>query len=252
MDQIEISLPIEKEFFLKAFSRHLCERHKFSKSALKLQNIGSRSTMKVGICSKNDSILLHLALSEYVAYVIKQSYYSKLIHFPEAEKTFSFVLLKALVFADFDECRDAVFSRIKRFSTICLDGVENFLISDLKEEWKQISILINENLFRISDRDMFIEFLKCITSSILSRFEQLSIIGGNEPVLVDEALNQVPFGFAAFERLPPDFSLLAALIEHYPKHLKLYGNTDFGCLSDGIGVIFEGKSSNQRKNMISK
>lgn len=60
-------------------------------------------------------------------------------------------------------------------STICLDGYYNFKMSQVKRKWQEISKLVCDNSFLLTDNELIIELLQYLLESLTSRESEMSV-----------------------------------------------------------------------------
>jgi len=77
----------------------------------------------------------------------------------------------------FDSEYDKQFiSRIMSDSaTVCLDGYYNFKMSQVKRKWQDISKLVSDNDFILTDNELIIEFLQYLLESMNTKEQTLSV-----------------------------------------------------------------------------
>lgn len=60
-------------------------------------------------------------------------------------------------------------------STLCLDGYYNFKMSRIKRKWQDISRLVSDNSFILTDNDLIVEFLQYLLESMAEKEPSLSV-----------------------------------------------------------------------------
>ena len=68
--------------------------------------------------------------------------------------------------------------------TLCLDGYYNFRLGAIKKKWQEITKLVSDNFYVLSDNTLIVEFLQYLLESTPSKCKQLSVsVDGDSFVL---------------------------------------------------------------------
>ena len=68
--------------------------------------------------------------------------------------------------------------------TLCLDGYYNFRLGAIKKKWQEITKLVSDNFYVLSDNTLIVEFLQYLMESTPSKCKQLSVsVDGDSFVL---------------------------------------------------------------------
>lgn len=59
--------------------------------------------------------------------------------------------------------------------TLCLDGYYNFRLGTMKKKWQEITKLVSDNFYVMSDNALIVEFLQYLLESTPSKCKQLSV-----------------------------------------------------------------------------
>ena len=74
---------------------------------------------------------------------------------------------------------------------LCLDGYYNFRMSAIKKKWQEISKLVCENDFILSDNELIVEFLQYLLESLPSKEKEVSVSFDNDDFVIYGQNNQV-------------------------------------------------------------
>ena len=103
------------------------------------------------------------------------------------------VLVNTICIFDNEYDRQIVSRVVDVDKTMCLDGYYNFRLGVIKKKWCEITKLVSDNFYVLSDNSMIMEFLQYLLESSPSKVKQLSIsIDGDSFVLYgngDKVLN---------------------------------------------------------------
>ena len=130
--------------------------------------------------------------------------------------------LKALVAFDSEFDRDLVIKKLSLSKELMLDGFFNFRLKELRERWKEICELANDNSGYLSFPDTFLELLKFLVDTIGSRAGEVRVYARKNVLKIDDCETLEPFDG---ENLP------ALLIGLKPGKIIIY---DAGVLPQNI------------------
>ena len=94
------------------------------------------------------------------------------------------VLVNTICIFDSDYDKQIVSKVVDVDKTLCLDGYYNFRLGAIKKKWQEITRLVSDNFYILSDNTLIVEFLQYLLESTSSRCKQLSVsIEGDKFVL---------------------------------------------------------------------
>ncbi len=97
---------------------------------------------------------------------------------------FQDVLVNTICIFDNDYDRQAVSRILDVDRTLCLDGYYNFRLSSVKKKWQEVTKLVSDNFYVLSDSELIVEFLQYLLESTPCKVKKLSVsIDGNSFVL---------------------------------------------------------------------
>jgi len=85
------------------------------------------------------------------------------------------VLVNTICVFDNEYDKQQVSKLIEIDKPVCLDGYYNFRLSSLKRKWEEVSRLVCENGYILSDKELITEFLQYLLESVPSKVKQLSV-----------------------------------------------------------------------------
>lgn len=88
---------------------------------------------------------------------------------------FQNVLVNTICVFDSDIDMQSITRILDAEKPLYLDGYYNFRLSALKKKWTEISKLVSDNNFILSDKDLILEFLQYLLESVNSKIKQLSV-----------------------------------------------------------------------------
>lgn len=75
--------------------------------------------------------------------------------------------------------------------TLCLDGYYNFRMSSIKRKWQEISKLVSDNDFILSDKELIVEFMQYLLESLVTKESALSLSFENDDFVLYGKDNRV-------------------------------------------------------------
>lgn len=177
-------------------------------------------------------------MTKFLLYNVKEEFYRASLPF-KFDNIYAFVILKTLVFADFEITRRKLANSIDGLDEYCLDGIKNFMLTKEFEQWREIARATNDNSYVLTQRREYKKFLSCIVSNVEGGCESLYLLGDDEPFLVTSELKKVSFSFYDGETMSPTQLFIANLIEHLPTKLLIYNKKMPKEISSVIDLLFE-------------
>lgn len=96
------------------------------------------------------------------------------------------VLVNTICIFDMDYDKQLVSRIIDVDKTLCLDGYYNFRLGPIKKKWQEITKLVSDNFYVLSDSTLIVEFLQYLLESTPSKCKELSVsVDGDRFVLYD-------------------------------------------------------------------
>ncbi|MFI3128686.1 MAG: hypothetical protein R3Y18_01350 [Bacillota bacterium] len=210
--------------------------HKLSQA-----DCGDSKIIEVQSESKTFEIMKEEVLSRCVSYLL---YYVKMRYYKSNIKKFTskcshFIMLKVLVFSDFDKERDEILSKITNANRVVLDGVYNFLIKPFEIDWQRGATVIGLSVPELKNADNFKEFVKSMSCTISSKYQILYLFCGVRNMVLSDKLEKVPAIYLESENLSGEEKIISTLIENYPMNVAIYEEAKDGIVSEALGILFD-------------
>lgn len=140
---------------------------------------------------------------------------------------FQNVLVNTICIFDNDYDRQAVSRLLDVDRTLCLDGYYNFRLGAVKKKWQEVTKLVSDNFYVLSDSELIVEFLQYLLESTPSKVKNLSVsIDGNSFVLYgasDKVLEPI-VSLAKNSDVEEEVMLNVLFLK--PKKVKLYHSVE--------------------------
>lgn len=119
------------------------------------------------------------AVTQALSLGYKNVYFRNLLNIKGAS-FYQNVLVNTICIFDNEYDKQFISRVIETDNTICLDGYYNFRMSVIKRKWLEISKLVSENDFILTDNDLIVEFLQYLSESMTCKEERLSVSLDND------------------------------------------------------------------------
>lgn len=177
-------------------------------------------------------------------YLTKSSFYSSKLMLKDTD-IYSFIMKRALVFADFIDCGNKIRKAICNNNMFYIDGIKNFLLSSDIDLWQNIVDVTNNGFFSINKQSMLKEYLRCVTENIDSKFDTLYLMGDKEVYLMTSNLKRLEFSFDYGNRLSNEQLLLSTLLEYFPEKLVIYSKNLPDDLQLALNILYDDVKNKQ-------
>lgn len=108
-------------------------------------------------------------------------------------------------------------------ATICLDGYYNFKMSPVKRKWYDVSKLVTDNNFILSDDELISEFLQYLLESMATKEATLSVSLCDDAFTLYNKDNKVLSKLKSLaKRVSVEEEAMLNIICHKPDKLKVY------------------------------
>ncbi|MCH5157034.1 MAG: hypothetical protein J1G02_04055 [Clostridiales bacterium] len=151
------------------------------------------------------------------------------------------VLVNTICIFDIEYDKQIVSKIVDIDRTICLDGYYNFRLGPIKKKWQEITKLVSDNFYVMSDSTLIVEFLQYLLESTPSKCRQLSVsVNGDEFVLYgnDDKVIEPISSMAKISTCEEEVMLNILCLK--PRAVRIYHsrslNKDF---CDMLGALFE-------------
>ena len=93
----------------------------------------------------------------------------------DSDNFYKNVLVNVICVFDNDYDKQIVSRLVEIDQTVCIDGYYNFRLSAVKKKWSDITRLVSDNLYVLSDNGLIVEFLQYLLESTPSKVKNLSV-----------------------------------------------------------------------------
>lgn len=174
-----------------------------------------------------------------VLFFSKYKFYKKAIDISE-QSIKIFTLIRALVFAEFDERKRGLMEQIKGYKNFSIDGITGFLLNKDKIEWENIALSVRANLpYLMTNKKECKDFFKCVTNSISLKSEVLYIMESEENFVMNENFEKMHYSFYDLDKVEKEKELLAIILENFPKKLVIYSKSLSKEMYETLDLIFD-------------
>lgn len=126
------------------------------------------------------------AVCEALSLGYKNVYVRKLLDV-DYDNFYQNVLVNTICIFDSEYDKQFVSRIVSDSATVCLDGYYNFKMAQVKRKWQDISKLVSDNDFILTDNELIIEFLQYLLESMTTKEKVLSAsLDDNDFALFDK------------------------------------------------------------------
>ena len=120
------------------------------------------------------------AVSQALTLGYKNVYVRDLLHI-DSNNFYKNVLVNVICVFDNDYDKQIVSRLVEIDQNVCIDGYYNFRLAAVKKKWSDITRLVSDNFYVLSDNSLIVEFLQYLLESTPSKVKNLSVSfeGGN-------------------------------------------------------------------------
>ena len=114
------------------------------------------------------------AVSQALTLGYKNVYVRDLLRL-DSDNFYKNVLVNVICVFDNDYDKQIVSRLLDVDKTVCIDGYYNFRLGAVKKKWTDITRLVSDNLYVLSDNSLIVEFLQYLMESTPSKVKNLSV-----------------------------------------------------------------------------
>lgn len=169
--------------------------------------------------------LLRTVLADIICNTYKAAYFKQNLKM-DAPCLFNFgTLIKTLVAFDHEGDKDIAAKKLSEYmpEMLALDGYFNFRLRELKDRWNTVIKLTAENSLSLSHRDIFLEFISFMLTTIETKYKIVHIYkNGDGFQLTDNQKNAISINeLLAADEGDKEENLLASLIFFAPEKIVI-------------------------------
>ena len=114
------------------------------------------------------------AVSQALTLGYKNVYVRDLLRI-EPDNFYKNVLVNVICVFDNDYDKQVVSKLVEIDQDVCIDGYYNFRLAAVKKKWSDITRLVSDNFYVLSDNSLIVEFLQYLLESTPSKVKNLSV-----------------------------------------------------------------------------
>jgi len=165
-------------------------------------------------------------IAENILLYYKTDFILSKLNFKVNNTTDMQVFLKALLVFDSDVDKEIILTRLNFDDSLIIESFIDFKLNFLKDKWKELVSLANDNSMYILSEESFIELIKFLISNLDYRIKEVNVFSKNDCYLIcDENGNKINDFLIEKCLIYDDNNLLTTLIAINPKKIKLHCNT---------------------------
>ena len=171
---------------------------------------------------EKNRLILHLQdiISECICYFYKKDFLVSNLHINIGDEMSKQAFISALLFFDKETDRYIVNKYLKINKKLNLDGFFNFKLQTLKDKWKELIEIANQNEIYLYSNETFMELIKFLVDNIEVKSDVINIMSSNDSYDVfDSKFDKIDSKEITEEK---DEKLVALLIALCPKNINIY------------------------------
>ena len=151
------------------------------------------------------------------------------------------VLVNTICIFDNEYDKQAVSRVVDVDKTLCLDGYYNFRLGSIKKKWQEITNLVSDNFYVMSDNTLIVEFLQYLLESTLSKCKQLSVsVDGDKFVLYGNGDKVIEPTLSMAKISSCEEEIMLNILWLKPRSVKIYHSRSLGKdFRDMLDALFE-------------
>lgn len=164
------------------------------------------------------------AVCEALSLGYKNVYVRKLLDV-DYDNFYQNVLVNTICIFDSEYDKQFISRIVTDNATVCLDGYYNFKMSQVKRKWQDISRLVSDNDFILTDNELIIEFLQYLLDSLTCKEQTLSVsLDGNDYALFGKDNKALPRIKSLAKAVSVEEEAMLNIICLKPDKLNIYYN----------------------------
>ena len=151
------------------------------------------------------------------------------------------VLVNTICIFDMDYDKQIVSRVIDVDKTLCLDGYYNFRLGPIKKKWQEITRLVSDNFYVLSDNTLIVEFLQYLLESTPSKCKQLSVsVDGDKFVLYGSGDKVIEPTLSMAKISSCEEEIMLNILWLKPRSVKIYHSRTLGKdFCDMLDALFQ-------------
>lgn len=238
MYQIRINICNEYLHWIYAIESNL--KKSLKDLAVMVSRIGEKRSYYAFACENKNKqevmCTIKESLNDMLSKEAKWSFFDDAIVVPSLSCAERNLLISALVEFDRESEKEIINKAYALSDGLCVDGVYNFLLKELKARWKEVLGLLKENSIFLVDKEVFYELIKFLFSAIKPKVNKISIDFDGKAYLLKA------FEGKRLRVAYTDEQLMCALIEYAPIEIYFEQHFSKNSVMRNISKLFNIKS----------
>ncbi len=171
---------------------------------------------------EKNRLILHLQdiISECICYFYKKDFLISNLHINIGDEMSKQAFISALLFFDRETDRYIVNKYLNISNKLNLDGFFNFKLKTLKDKWKELIEIANQNEIYLYSNETFMELIKFLVDNIEVKSDVINIMSFNDTYDVfDSKFDKIDSKEITEQN---DLKLVSILIALCPKNINIY------------------------------
>ncbi len=165
---------------------------------------------------------LNDAVSQALTLGYKNLYMRKMLKI-DSGNFYQNVLVNTICIFDNDYDKQVVSRMLNSDATLCIDGYYNFRLDSVKRKWNEITKLVSDNFYVLTDSEMITEFLQYLLESTPSKVQTLSVSFDSDSfVLYGTGEKVLEPMFSLARRATCEEEAMLNVLFFKPKNVKIY------------------------------
>ena len=168
------------------------------------------------------------AVSQALTLGYKNIFVRKLLKI-DKDNFYQNVLVNVICIFDNDYDKQIVSRVVDTDKSLCLDGYYNFRLNAVKKKWQEVTKLVSDNFYVMTDNTLIVEFLQYLLESTPSRCQELSVsMNGTDFVLYDNRNKVIEPVLSLAKTTNCEEEVMLNILWLKPQFVKIYHSGSVG------------------------
>ena len=162
------------------------------------------------------------AVSQALTLGYKNVFVRDLLHI-DGDNFYRNVLVNVICVFDNEYDKQLVSRLVEVDQNVCIDGYYNFRLGAVKKKWAEITRLVSDNFYVLSDNTLIVEFLQYLLESTPSKCKQLSVtVNGDSFVLYGSGDKVIEPAISMAKKYSCEEEIMLNILWLKPRSVKIY------------------------------
>ena len=159
----------------------------------------------------------------------------------DSDNFYKNVLVNVICVFDNDYDKQIVSRLVEVDQTVCIDGYYNFRLGAVKKKWSDITRLVSDNFYVLSDNSLIVEFLQYLLESTPSKVKNLSVsFEGGSFVLYGSGGKVLEPSISLAKQATVEEEAMLNVLCLKPQRVKIYHSTPLSAdFTEMLSSLFE-------------